>query len=33
MNFVPADSNTKKNVIASSGAFVAFSGLKTGYYL
>lgn len=30
LNYVPADPNTKANLIADSGAFVAFSGARTG---
>jgi hypothetical protein len=30
LNYTPADPNTKPNRIASSGAFVAFSGARTG---
>lgn len=30
LNYTPADPNTKSNRIADTGAFVAFSGLKTG---
>jgi hypothetical protein len=30
INYTPADPNTKKNIIADTGALIAFSGLKTG---
>jgi hypothetical protein len=30
INYIPADPHTKKNQISSTGAFVAYSGLKTG---
>lgn len=33
MQYTPADPFTKHNDIASNGAFVAYSGLKTGYKL
>jgi hypothetical protein len=33
LNYTPADPNTKPNKIADTGAFVAFSGAKTGYIL
>lgn len=32
LNYTPADPNTKANLIADSGAFVAFSGGRTGYF-
>lgn len=31
LNYTPADPNTKPNKMADTGAFVAFSGAKTGY--
>ena len=30
LNYTPADPNTKANLIADTGAFVAFSGARTG---
>lgn len=31
MPFSPSDAETKHNELASTGAFVAYSGTKTGY--
>jgi hypothetical protein len=33
MKYAPSDRNTKMNTISNTGAFVAYSGAKTGYFL